>query len=315
MYVILLLATAAIASVPLWYQNFRQTMPVTVNGDQNSPSIFKQGIYQISYPKDYFLFTNLQVPPYASSYFSDHSAAEAAIIIPTKYFQKTNFSEAGLLISKKSKLSAVDCRKYANGASSTLDLTQSETVNGIPFAKAEFSGAAAGNLYETKLYRSFRNSTCYEISLTLHTTNIGNYPPGAVIEVEKTQAWKKLDDVLQTFKFTDQAASVTPGAPKAKGTIMGHVDIGPNCPVERIGNPCPANYSSTRIVIYASDGRTVVTKTDLNAKGDYSVDLPTGDYEVDYERPGSMYAHDPQPITIVAGETIQVDFSLDTGIR
>src|SRR5258708_4107533 len=70
--------------------------------------------------------------------------------------------------------------------------------------------------------------------------------------------------ILSTFKFTD-SNSATSGT----GTLAGHVTIGPFCPVERIGVPCPAPpnaYSSTHIEV--SD-----QKVDLDSSGNYSVQL------------------------------------------
>jgi hypothetical protein len=76
------------------------------------------------------------------------------------------------------------------------------TINGVKFYWTNGTGAGAGNLYDSKIYRNFTSPNCLEFSVTIYTSNIGNYPPGTVTEVDKAPIWKKLDDILKTVKFT-----------------------------------------------------------------------------------------------------------------
>ena len=65
------------------------------------------------------------------------------------------------------------------------------------------SGAGAGNFYESKVYRTIKNTggICIEISETIHTSNIGNYTPGTVTQVKQSDVQATLDPIVQSFKF------------------------------------------------------------------------------------------------------------------
>ncbi len=119
------------------------------------------------------------------------------IAIPKEFYPNTNFIDAKVFVSMFEKSTMADCGTYGD-----KKLTDYRKINSVDFYTAEFMGAAAGNQYESKVYRTIRGSACYEIVLTLHTGNIGNYPEGEVEEVDKDDAWKRLDNILETFTFT-----------------------------------------------------------------------------------------------------------------
>lgn len=103
-------------------------------------------------------------------------------------------------------------------------------------------------------------------------------------------------------------------------TIKGKVSIGPICPVEREGVPCPVPpeaYTSREIVVYKSDGKTEVKRSTINTDGTYSFKLIPGSYILDTARKGIGYTSKdlPYAFTLTDGETKEFDFSIDTGIR
>ncbi len=101
------------------------------------------------------------------------------------------------------------------------------------------------------------------------------------------------------------------------GYMSGHVTIGPNCPVESIEHPCtvpPEAYSSRSVVVYKNDGTTIVKKGTINAEGNYKITLEPGSYLVAVE-PGGMRPTEKKLVTIKAGQTVTLDFDIDTGIR
>ncbi len=63
-------------------------------------------------------------------------------------------------------------------------------------------GAAAGNFYESTVYRLAWNGGCFEAATTLHTTNVGNYDPGTVTEFEKSKAETIFNAILETLELT-----------------------------------------------------------------------------------------------------------------
>ena len=117
--------------------------------------------------------------------------------------------------------------------------------------------------------------------------------------------------------------SVVPGCAKAPvetGMLHGQVSIGPLVPVVREGEPdptvAPDVYSARQVVIYEADGQEEVFRVEITATGTYSVTLPVGTYVVDINRAGIDSANGlPRQVELRAGESVQLDIEIDTGIR
>jgi len=104
------------------------------------------------------------------------------------------------------------------------------------------------------------------------------------------------------------------------GTLVGHVTVGPICPVERVNSPCPVPpeaYTSREVIVYQIDGKTVVTSQHFDQNGNYQVVLPAGQYIVDISRIGGLgFSKDlPKEVIINSGQITRLDFGIDTGIR
>jgi hypothetical protein len=101
------------------------------------------------------------------------------------------------------------------------------------------------------------------------------------------------------------------GAPA--GGIEGRVTIGPTCPVERAGSPCPPGIWSGTVRATSSDGS--VHETATASDGSYRLALAPGTYTVTpvVEGGGPPTA---KPATVTVGGTMQqLDLQLDSGIR
>ena len=108
--------------------------------------------------------------------------------------------------------------------------------------------------------------------------------------------------------------------PEEAGMLEGHVTIGPLVPVVQEGvpepTPGPEVYATRQIVIYAQDGQTEVARVQIDAKGNYRVELPVGTYLVDINHVGIDVAKElPKTVEIVGGEIARLDVDIDTGIR
>jgi hypothetical protein len=105
----------------------------------------------------------------------------------------------------------------------------------------------------------------------------------------------------------------------ATGTIKGKVTVGPICPVERPGVPCPVPpeaYTSREIILYAVNKTTIVKRMHFTADGIYNFEVLAGTYVLDIPRPAIGGSSDlPKTLTVKSGETIEFNFSIDTGIR
>src|SRR5258708_2118728 len=284
--VFLLMVFAAVVSVGYYVQVLKQPLPFfpthIPQPPKNEASTFTykndQNLFEVKYSKLYQLSTQNFQP----NYFKTGGQSLASISIPQSAYPKTNFGSASTGFAVKEKSTAVDCSTYITSASTTKKMTKSITLNSRQFFTDEFSGAAAGTKYDTKLYRILRDSTCYEINLTAGIANIGNFEQGAVTELTLADVMPRLEAIAGTFNFV---TAITTDSTEATGTLQGHVNIGPNCPVERPGQPCAPSqdaYDLTQIIVYTSDRSKIVTKANLDGKGDYSTDIPAGVYYVTY---------------------------------
>jgi hypothetical protein len=318
-YVILVL-TAIVIYAFNWQISHMPIPPLgTVNKTELKTFSDPNGLFEFKYAKNYVLGT--AEGSGSQNYLGKFGQTEAVIILPDSLFPKTNFGESYVTVARNSQITgnnSDDCKKYENGGSS-VNTNKSETVNGINFDKAEFNGAAAGNFYETRLYRVFHSGICFEISLTLHTSNIGNFPNGAVVEVNKNTAWGKLMQVFNTFKFTPSTnppVSSNPPGISQNGILSGHVSIGPICPVEQIDNPClptPEMYRMRKVVVTDLNNSQIAEES-LDGAGNYSVELAAGDYLATVA-PAGLVKLPAQNVNIAAGKTTTLNFSIDTGIR
>jgi hypothetical protein len=136
------------------------------------------------------------------------------------------------------------------------------------------------------------------------------------------QGWAPLIVILVVIIIAIVFVTFDGGQPaetgKSTGTLTGKVSIGPLCPVE----PCTvphdrlvAAYAAHPITISTPDGIVVTTVT-ADPESGYTVSLKPGTYVVAIPKQGIGGSPDlPATVTIRSGETIQLDITIDTGIR
>lgn len=148
--------------------------------------------FSIAFPPDYLLTQNTEVPA------SDISLGVpiATINLPDNYFEGTNLGEASLTI--RIGTSSVD---LASCVASSQYFFRQQQINGENFAQYNFVGAAAGNIYDSVLYRNAHENKCYEIEILMHSGNIANYTPGTVKEFNRDEILDDLERVANTFRF------------------------------------------------------------------------------------------------------------------
>ncbi len=137
---------------------------------------------------------------FASPQYGDLEDQIVTIQIPNTDYPKTNFGDAAFTVSVSYPKKDEDCFDSEGRAFSQTNVT----INGIDFLTWGGTGAAAGNIYEEKVYRTMHEKYCFELREIIHTSNIGNYDPGTVTEIDKKPLWEKLDAVVSSFKFTQQ---------------------------------------------------------------------------------------------------------------
>jgi hypothetical protein len=117
------------------------------------------------------------------------------------------------------------------------------------------------------------------------------------------------------------AATKTPDSWfSTSGTIMGHVSIGPLCPVEPCPGKTPDVYSSHQIVLTPTGGGRPIDLPiyiKINSDGTFRAEVPESNYELTITNCtylGCRYEL-PKLIRIEANQTLNVDINIDTGIR
>jgi hypothetical protein len=127
-----------------------------------------------------------------------------------------------------------------------------------------------------------------------------------------------LTGVIVVLAFAFTAGSGCTQTEAENGTLTGNVSIGPLYPVE----PCVvshdrivAAYAARPIRISIPAGSLVTTITGDPDTG-YAVSLKPGIYVVDIPHQGIGGSRElPKTVTIVSGETVRLNISIDTGIR
>jgi hypothetical protein len=177
-------------------QNTTSQPSETTNNGQTTPKLqtFQSSKYkfQFQYPQEFALTT---------ARYGNLNDKVIQVEMSSDNYPNTNFNDAGFAVTASPAQSQNQCLTASKPEGSS-DFSNTTTINGIKFYWTNGTGAGAGNLYDSKIYRTYNKNTCLEISETVHTSNLGNYTPGTVQEVNKDPIWQKLDGILQTFKFT-----------------------------------------------------------------------------------------------------------------
>lgn len=99
--------------------------------------------------------------------------------------------------------------------------------------------------------------------------------------------------------------------------MTGKVLIGPQCPVEQAGSPCPDKPVAAEVQVLEVGSDEVVTSTDSGEDGRFRIDLEPGSYEllpVVSEAGGLPFGKRLQ-VRVESGVYARVTLSLDSGIR
>jgi hypothetical protein len=106
------------------------------------------------------------------------------------------------------------------------------------------------------------------------------------------------------------------------GYLMGLINIGPLCPVEKNPAdpgclPTAETYKAYPVSVYSSDGEDRMEKLEPNLDGKYSCELPAGKYIVLIDKSGTRtgWSNLPEKISISPSDTTWLNINIDTGIR
>jgi hypothetical protein len=117
-------------------------------------------------------------------------------------YPKTNFGDADFNVSQEAASSLAACLKFQYPAAPTSATPPQKEINGVDYYVLKGDDAGAGNFYDSTIYRTFTNGNCFELSETIHTSDIGNYTPGTVTQINTVPIQTILDSILNSFKFS-----------------------------------------------------------------------------------------------------------------
>jgi hypothetical protein len=107
------------------------------------------------------------------------------------------------------------------------------------------------------------------------------------------------------------------------GVLKGKISIGPICPVETMPPlpqclPTRETYNTYATAVWTPDKKNKLVTIVPNLDGTYQIDLPAGDYVLDYTIPrtnGVGGSTLPTAFSIADKDTLTFNVSIDTGIR
>jgi hypothetical protein len=103
--------------------------------------------------------------------------------------------------------------------------------------------------------------------------------------------------------------------PGGTSGIQGTVLLGPLCPVQRVGSPCPDEPIAADISVTDPSGKLAATGRS-GPDGGYRISLSPGTYVVTAKRSGSNFqAAKPVTVRVAAGAFTPLDIEVDSGIR
>jgi len=109
------------------------------------------------------------------------------------------------------------------------------------------------------------------------------------------------------------------GATRGQSGVTGEVHLGPQCPVEREGVPCPDEPAAASVVTVSRQlpgesyaGGEVVARTTTDVDGNFRIAVEPGEYVVTADAGMSCELMDAR---VTADTYSKVDIPCDTGIR
>lgn len=165
--------------------NQAPSAPVVVEDTRNT---YATSTYSVKYPGDFAL--NAQ---YAYDQFGPKKLINGVkfAVSPTMATGTNLSNDTGISIEQlpRAKNCTGDIYLTANATAYTV------SEGGIDYSFASSTGAAAGNVYEERVYALATSTPCMAVRYFIHSTNIGNYPAGMVREFDRAAVLSAFDKI------------------------------------------------------------------------------------------------------------------------
>jgi hypothetical protein len=157
-----------------------------------------QGI-TFNYPSNFTLNDKFTSGDSWSGFSTSTGVKVVEVKSPSDYIRGTNFRDATFDVGYSTNSSDIkNCYVVQNMTSSG-----NTGINGATYNKFTLSDAAAGNRYDSTIYRTVHNNRCYSLEYTIHYSNIQNYDPSMnVKEFDENAVKTTLENIVESFKFT-----------------------------------------------------------------------------------------------------------------
>ena len=221
------------------------------------------------------------------------------------------------------------CRSIPNGTSLTVVGTTRLFIflpkNIYPALKLNVSSheATAGPISNAGAdgYAQSRNAKpgCWSHYFEFDVASGTSIPTGGLVDIGSKSAYKTVSNYLIHFKVAVNLPSATKRMPE-NGTVIGHVVLGPVCPVEHIppDPACAPKPYKTSIHLWGALTGISYQPVSTDASGSFKLSLAPGAYSlaVTQATNGSPYPRCNQVnISVIAKKTQNIKISCDTGIR
>jgi hypothetical protein len=163
------------------------------------------GGFSIAYPLDFTVQDN-NSPALSVDWRQNSNGATGkqyfTLTVPSAFEPQTNFAGATLTVGASANNTAVAQCMTPDAGDGPATATSSVTINGIIFTVFNSSDAGAGNYYATTSYRTIHAGECYAVEYTVHSAEIGNYPPSYDLQpFNEQQIDSVMQNIIGTFKF------------------------------------------------------------------------------------------------------------------
>lgn len=152
--------------------------------------------YSLKYPQGYSVND-----AYTYDQFEKKPIHGVKITIPLEMATGTNLSsDTGISVEQLPRAKNCTGDIYVLANVKALSVVE----GGVTYSVATSSGAAAGNLYEEMVYAIASNASstpCTAVRYFIHSTNIGNYEPGAVREFDRAALIRVFDEIRRSLSF------------------------------------------------------------------------------------------------------------------